>query len=72
MNGQLVGSTPSLVAVPFEKRWFGRAKGSAQIVVRRAGYLPEGVRIFAVGKAISRTEKGEPIDVLTIPLRPAG
>lgn len=70
VNGQLVGSTPSLVAIPFEKRWFGRAKGSAQIVVRRAGYLPEGARVFAVGKGISRSEDGPPIEVLSLTLRP--
>lgn len=71
VNGQLVGSTPSMVSIPFERRWFGRAKGSAQVLLRSPGYLPEGLRVFAVGKKVSRTEGGAPVDRLEFTLRPA-
>lgn len=71
VDGILTGSTPSTVSIPFEKAWFGKAKGSAQIALRHPGYLAEGVRVFAVGKEISRTADGEPIDVLDLTLRPA-
>lgn len=71
VDGVLSGSTPATISIPFEKAWFGRAKGSAQIALRRPGYLAEGVRVFAVGKEISRTTDGPPIDVLDLTLRPA-
>ncbi len=70
VNGVLSGSTPGLVSIPFDKAWFGKAKGSAQLALTHPGYRAEGLRLFAVGKAISRTEKGQPIDALVVPLRP--
>lgn len=70
VDGVLTGSTPATVSIPFEKAWFGRAKGSAQIALRKPGYLTEGVRVFAVGKEISRTHDGEPLDRLDVTLRP--
>lgn len=71
VDGVLSGSTPATLSIPFEKAWFGRAKGSVQLALRRPGYLAEGVRVFAVGKEICRTAEGEPIDVLEVELRPA-
>lgn len=71
VDGQLVGSTPATVSVPFDRNWRGRATGSAQVTVRRPGYLPEGVRVFAVdGNRISLSDGGQPVDRLQFTLRP--
>jgi hypothetical protein len=59
-----------MVSIPFDKAWFGKAKGSAQLALRRPGYRVEGMRLFAVGRGVSRTEKGTPLDVLEVTLRP--
>lgn len=70
VNGQLVGSTPSTVSVPFERRWFGRARGSAQVLLKKTDYLPEGLRVFAVGKKVSLSDGGAPVERIEFTLEP--
>jgi hypothetical protein len=72
VNGNLMGSTPMTVAIPFEKRWFGRARGTAHVLVQLPGYMPEGRHVFASGKHISATEGGPPLGTLEVRLRPTG
>lgn len=70
VNGELMGSTPVEVAVPFEKKWPGGAKGAAHILVDKRGYLPEGATVFPVGQGVARTRNGPPVATLTFRLRP--
>jgi hypothetical protein len=49
INNGLAGTTPSSVAIPFEKGIFGGAKGSAMILLKRKGFLADGFRVYAAG-----------------------
>jgi hypothetical protein len=70
INDSVVGSTPMVAYVPFKKGLFGDSKGSAQLLVEKSGYLPEGVRVFAIGGGkLSRKPKGKPTPEINLRLR---
>ena len=70
VDGILVGSTPMNASLPFDKGFWGSADGSVQVTFKKLGYLPEGVRLFAVdGNRISSAPEGKPIGKLEATLR---
>ena len=69
VNQTPVGSTPMLVTVPFERGWFGRAKGTAHLMLRKGGYLDEGMNVFPAGSGVSRSPGGSPVGKLQVYLR---
>lgn len=69
INGQVVGSAPLKVYVPFGRGFWGGAKGSAQLTARKGGYMVEGVPLFAVEGGIANEPGGAPIRTLTVSLR---
>lgn len=69
VNGQLVGSTPSEVMVPFEKGLFGRAKGSSQVLLKKRGYNTEGFRVFPAKNGVKLQSEGAPMSKITRTLR---
>jgi hypothetical protein len=69
VNGELVGSTPMDVALPFERGWFGHPKGIVNVVLEMEGYAPAGVIIYPYsGKLISLKPNGPPVDRVHIQL----
>jgi hypothetical protein len=71
INDQLVGTTPLDIQVPFEKGTFGGARGSAQLLLKKRGYLSEGTRLFPTdGGHVSREpEDGPALGTLKFRLR---
>lgn len=70
VNQTPVGSTPMLVTVPFERGWFGRARGTAHVMFRKGGYLDEGMNLFPAGSGVSRAPGSPPLARLSVYLRP--
>ncbi len=69
INGELVGSTPAEIQVPFTRGRWGRAEGSAQLLLELPGHLPEGVRLFPARDGVAREPEGPPVRELRLQLR---
>jgi hypothetical protein len=58
------------VAVPFQKGFWGGAKGTAQLVVQKPGYLVEGRQLFPGARGrVSSTPDGSPVGKFMFILR---
>ena len=69
LNDAVAGSTPQALQVPFEKGFWGGAKGTAMLLVEKPGYLAEGVRLFADDGKITTEPDGAPQRSLMLTLR---
>jgi hypothetical protein len=70
INGQLAGSTPTTVQVPFTKGFWGQATGTARVVAKKPGYLAEGVQLYPASDGqVKTTPAGEAMRKVVIELR---
>lgn len=63
VEGQVVGSAPMTVSLPFDKGLFGAARGSVHLMARLPGHPPRGLRLFAFdGDRVAQKPDGPPTD----------